>query len=458
MTLPRYPEYRHSGVEWLGEVPEHWDTWKVAHGFECIGSGTTPPSDDSTWYLDGSVPWVTTSELRESVILDTSKSVTTFAIQKFSALKLHPAGSLVMAMYGATIGRLGILGVDATTNQACCVLSRPVSFDVKFVYYWLLGFKTNIIELFATGGGQPNISKETVASLRIPAPALVEQASIAAFLDRETAKIDALVAEQKKLLTLLAEKRQATISHAVTKGLNPDAPMKDSGVKWLGKVPAHWEISTLRRVTVEKCDGPFGSGIKSEHYTDEGALVVRLQNIRAGRFYVGEPVFLSRRYFESELRGHEVLPGDLLVAGLGDENNLIGRACVAPQGLGDALVKADCFRFRLELKRVQPSFVAIQLTVGAQHDAGTLSSGTTRSRIPLSTMQTRRLALPPREEQTAITAFLDAETGRLDALTAEATRVIDLLKERRTALISTAVTGKIDVRHEASQPIVPPCL
>ena len=219
---------------------------------------------------------------------------------------------------------------------------------------------------------------------------------------------------------------------------------RDSGVEWLGEVPAHWEVSTLRRVTLDKCDGPFGSGIKSEHYTDEGALVVRLQNIRAGRFHYGEPVFLSQSYFESELRGHEVLPGDVLVAGLGDENNLLGRACVAPAGLGDALVKADCFRFRVEPRRVLSSFVAMQLSAGAHSDAGTLSSGTTRSRIPLSTMQTRRLVLPPLEEQAAIVAFLDRETAKVDALVAEQEKLLALLAEKRQATISHAVTKGLD--------------
>ena len=215
---------------------------------------------------------------------------------------------------------------------------------------------------------------------------------------------------------------------------------KDSGVGWLEEVPAHWEVSTLRRVTVDKCDGPFGSGIKSEHYTNEGTLVVRLQNIRAGRFHYGEPVFLSQSYFESELRGHEVLPGDVLVAGLGDENNLLGRACVAPVGLGDALVKADCFRFRVEPRRVLSSFVAMQLSAGAHFDAGTLSGGTTRSRIPLSTMQTRRLVLPPLEEQAAIVAFLDREIAKIDALVAEQEKLQTLLVEKRQATISHAVT------------------
>ena len=205
-----------SGVEWLGEVPAHWESWKVAHAFGSIGSGTTPPSNEEHWYDNGTIPWVTTGELRENVIFETSKSVTSDALQKFSALRLHPVGSLVVAMYGATIGRLGILGVNATTNQACCVLGDPKHLDIAFTFYWLQGFKQIIIDLFSSGGGQPNINQDIVSGLRIPAPGLPEQKMIITFLDQETAKIDALVIEALSVITLLQERRTALISAAVT--------------------------------------------------------------------------------------------------------------------------------------------------------------------------------------------------------------------------------------------------
>ncbi|MGC3962651.1 MAG: restriction endonuclease subunit S [Rhodocyclaceae bacterium] len=205
-----------SGVAWLGEVPAHWDVWKVRHAFAGIGSGTTPPSDEVKWYEDGSIPWVTTGELREEEIYMTSKMVTTEALQKFSSLRIHPKGSLAIAMYGATIGRLGILGVDAATNQACCVLSSPRSLNVKFVFYWLRAYKQQIIQQFATGGGQPNINQEIVAALRIPAPELNEQAEIAAFLNTETARLDVLEAQAEYSITLLKERRAALIAAAVT--------------------------------------------------------------------------------------------------------------------------------------------------------------------------------------------------------------------------------------------------
>jgi type I restriction enzyme S subunit len=219
---------------------------------------------------------------------------------------------------------------------------------------------------------------------------------------------------------------------------------KDSGVQWSGDVPAHWILTRLIRIAVSRCDGPFGSGLKSEHYTDDGARVVRLQNIRAGVFDGTDEAFVDLVYFESELAGHAVVEGDILIAGLGDERNTVGRACVAPAGIAPALVKADCFRFRLDREVAHPGFVSAALNAGSVSDAGIMATGSTRSRISLSVMGSRRLALPPLTEQSAIAAFLDRETAKIDALVEEQKRLIELLKEKRQAVISHAVTKGLD--------------
>ncbi len=161
------PRLKPSGVEWLGDVPEHWDSLKPSYGFQQIGSGTTPKSDAEEYY-DGDTPWVTTSELRETTIRDTAKMVSDSALEDHPSLKLFPSGSLVIAMYGATIGRLGILGTPATVNQACCVLARPTRLSTRFVYQWLRGFR-DVLSASSAGGGQPNLSQEFLRSLRIPA-------------------------------------------------------------------------------------------------------------------------------------------------------------------------------------------------------------------------------------------------------------------------------------------------
>ncbi len=299
---------------------------------------------------------------------------------------------------------------------------------------------------YSVSAAQPGLSVEIVSNLRIPVPPLSEQNAIAAFLGHETAKIEGLMAEQEKLITLLKEKRQAVIAYAVTKGLVPRVPMKDSGVEWLGEVPAHWTVISLGRVTQEKCDGPFGSGLKSEHYTESGVRVIRLQNIRQDGFDGSDEAFIDANYYQSALAGRDVVAGDVLIAGLGDERNTVGRACVAPGDIAQAMVKADCFRFRLFTEIAVPAFVARQLSVSSSADAGAFATGTTRSRIPLTVMATRKVSLPPAKEQQEIISWIEQEMAKLDALCAECKQAIDLLKERRTALISAAVTGQIDVR------------
>lgn len=196
-----YPDYKDSGVEWLGKIPVSWEMWKIAHAFHEVGSGTTPPSSSDEWY-GGDVPWVTTGELRESTILDTSKKLKRHTLEQFPTLRIYPRGSIAIAMYGATIGRLGILGVKATTNQACCVMTSSEVISNTYLYYWLQAFREDIVRL-SSGGGQPNINQEKVAALKVSAPSKIKQEQIANFLDHETAKIDTLIDKQQQLIKLL---------------------------------------------------------------------------------------------------------------------------------------------------------------------------------------------------------------------------------------------------------------
>ncbi len=194
---------------------ERWETVPTAHLFDSIGSGTTPKED---WYYsstDEGVPWITTSELREGEIFQTSKNVTHRAISEVSSLTVHPKGSIAIAMYGATIGRLGTLGVDAATNQACCVFSEPSGVNPRFFYFALLGQRDDIIRL-AVGGGQPNISQSMMRRWQVPLPPLEEQQRIADHLDEVTGKIDAMLAKTAELKARLLERRSALITDVVT--------------------------------------------------------------------------------------------------------------------------------------------------------------------------------------------------------------------------------------------------
>lgn len=204
-----------SGIEWIGDIPEHWEGFKITHLIETIGSGTTPKSSNYDYYGDEGVLWVTTSELRESVITDTKKKLTEAALEDYSTLKVFPKNSVAIAMYGATIGRLGILGEEATFNQACCVYSESEMIHYKFLYYWLW-YRRPILISLSNGGGQPNLNQDDLRKLKIPIPSMIEQKEIVDYLDKETQKIDQMSESNKSIVAKLQEYRAALITQAVT--------------------------------------------------------------------------------------------------------------------------------------------------------------------------------------------------------------------------------------------------
>lgn len=213
---------------------------------------------------------------------------------------------------------------------------------------------------------------------------------------------------------------------------------------WIDVVPQSWISTTLGKVTLDKCDGPFGSGLKSEHYSESGVQVVRLQNIKSDGFRAGTPVFIDVDYYNRALSDHDVVAGDVLIAGLGDPNNPVGRACIAPKGIAPAMVKADCFRFRLDQSKVLPDFVAYQLSASSWFDSKTMSNGSTRARIPLNSMSKRFLTYCSMKEQRTIVDFLHYETAKIDALIEKQQQLIALLGEKRQAVINQAATKGVD--------------
>lgn len=206
---------RDSGIEWLGMIPEHWKVTKINRAFNEIGSGTTPTSGSSKYYENGDINWLNTGDLNDGVITKTNKRITSVAKKEFSTLKLYPKGSVVIALYGATIGKLGLLEIDTTTNQACCVLSDSKSITQKYLFYYLYSSREHIISL-AYGGGQPNISQELIKQLPILQTSIEEQLEIVNFIESRITKIDATIGEIQLQLQKLKEYKTAVISEVVT--------------------------------------------------------------------------------------------------------------------------------------------------------------------------------------------------------------------------------------------------
>lgn len=209
-----------SGLDWLGDIPKHWNVLRIKHGFQIIGSGTTPPTNQEELY-DGDIPWVTTSELRENVVTATEKHVSKDALREFSALKLYSEGTVLFAMYGATIGRVAMLGVTATVNQAVCALAKPDRFFGQYVFYALQVTRDILVSL-ATGGGQPNLNAEKVREHKLPCPPLEEQRAIAEFLCREISRFDEIVTEVISSIEKIKKRRAALIAAAITGQITPE--------------------------------------------------------------------------------------------------------------------------------------------------------------------------------------------------------------------------------------------
>lgn len=426
----KYPNYKDSGVEWIGDIPESWSMWKVAHAFNEIGSGTTPPTGNEELFK-GDIPWITTGELRENIILETKKKLSNTAISMYPTLRKYPVGSIAIAMYGATIGRLGIFGVEATTNQACCVMPKSSQIFNKYLFYWLYACKEDIIRL-SSGGGQPNINQEKVASLKVSSPVYEEQQKIAKFLDYETAKIDTLIAKQEKLIELLKEKRQAVISHAVIRGLNPNAPMKESGVEWLGEVPQHWELKKFKYLfkVRKRIAGELGYSVLS--ITQKG---IKIKDTSSGD---GQ---LSMDYSKYQL----VYQGDFamnhmdLLTGFVDISNY------------DGVTSPDYRVFTLEHKECSPLYFLNILQMGYLnkifYPLGQGAAHIGRWRLPTEAFNEFYAPFPPKNEQEDISKFISATFNKIDSLLEKSAEAILLMKERKAALISSAVTGKIDVRN-----------
>lgn len=202
-----------SGVEWIGQVPEYWEVKKITHIFPNIGSGTTPNSSDPSFY-EGNINWLQTGDLTDGYIYKTSKTITHKALQTYSTLKIYPKNSLVIAMYGATIGKVGLLQIETTTNQACCVLSAALNIEMKYIFYLFQGIKESLVAM-SYGGGQPNISQEKIRSLKLPFPNASEQEQIADYLDKQIAKIDQTIALKTAHIEKLKEYKSVLINDVV---------------------------------------------------------------------------------------------------------------------------------------------------------------------------------------------------------------------------------------------------
>jgi len=425
-----YPAYRDSGVDWLGQIPAHWKEKRLKRLFVVV-NGSTPKSEEPD-YWDGDIPWVTPDDLGElsSRELKAPRRYITKAGYQNCGTTLVPSGSLVLSTR-APIGHLAVASVDLCTNQGCRSLISRDSGDRNFFYYQLIAARS-VLESFGEGSTFKELAKPKLERILLVDPPLSEQRAIAAFLDRETAKIDALVAKKERLIELLQEKRTALITRAVTKGLDPNIPMKDSGVEWLPRVPIHWDLERNRYLFRE-------SEARSEEGEEELLTVSHITGVT--RRSEKEVTMIEAESHE----GYKLCgDGDVVINTMWAWMGAMGVAREA------GMVSPSYSVYRMTSRRLIPRYydylcrIPIHVIEVTRYSKGVWKS---RLRLYPEAFYQIRTPIPPDFEQTAIAEFLDHQTAKIDALVAGVGEAIEHLKEYRTALISAAVTGKIDVRE-----------
>lgn len=413
MNWAVYPEYAESGVPWLGTLPSHWTTPHLGHIVECLDAIRIPLNASERAEVPGDVPYWGANGVLGSVdrpLVD---------------------GELVL------LGEDGAPFTDRTKEKAFYV-NEPIWPNNHIhvlrssaqIMPQFLAYALNATEYswFIEGSTREKLTQTKMLSIPIAMPPLAEQCLITGFLDRETAKIDALIDKQEQLIATLREESDALWSAELKRlsGLAPSMP--------------------IQRVIESIVDGPFGSSLTSSHYSADGARVIRLGNIGVNEFKDDDRAYIPLDYATS-LSTHEVKKGDVVVAGLGDDKMPLGRAALVPP-IGPAIVKADCYRVRPRAELVRADYLAWALSAPPTRDQiALLARGATRARLNTSVIKEVEIPVPALRDQAEAVSRAREHLSKIDFLVSKATQLSDTLREYRSALITNAVTGKIDVRE-----------
>lgn len=419
-----YPAYKDSGVEWIGEIPEHWYLTKIRYITDCLDGKRIPLNATERGEMQGEIPyWGANSVVDyvnnwlfdEELVLVGEDGAPFF--DKTKSVAFHISGRVWPNNH-----------VHVLRPKATIVNSKFLTYSLNMVDY----------HLYITGSTRDKLNQSDLNNIVIRYCSVQEQEAIANFLDHETAKIDTLIEQQQQLIQLLKEKRQAVISHAVTKGLNPNAPMKDSGVEWLGEVPAHWVVKRLKHISPK-----IGVGLvinPSTYTKDEGVYFIFGGDVKEYGFDLSNTRRIapedSNMLLPSRLTHRDLIsvrvgyPGITAVV----TEDLEGANCASVIVIRKGKYNSDWL------------CAAMNSWVGRQQ-VELVSYGAAQKQFNVADAIDFIFPVPPYEEQNQIASHVEKALSRFDILSEKADKQIALLQERRTALISAAVTGKIDVRN-----------
>ncbi|MPX91661.1 restriction endonuclease subunit S [Salinivibrio sp. VYel1] len=448
MKIKHYKRVINSGIRWLSDVPVHWQLGKVKNM-----ASLTPRKPRLSTLGDKKCSFLPMEKLKLGVIkLDEERPIS----EVYDGYTYFTTGDVLIAKVTPCFENKNMALAQGLTNgigfgsSEIYVLRPKSSSTARYLLYRLQEdeFMRIATSEMTGAGGLKRVPSDFLLNFKVAIPPTQEQQKIAQFLDYETAKIDALIDEQKRLIELLKEKRQAVISHAVTKGLNPNAPMKDSGVEWLGDVPEHWEVVKLKHVkSISKnafVDGPFGSNLKSSHFIDDGyAFVIESNFATTGHLDTSSLKQISESHFKTIERS-SCSEGDIIIAKIGAR---YGMSSVLPAISKPSVVSGNSLKLTIDQRFCSIEFANYVLTHlrerGAIED---IVNMTAQPALSLTEMNNLPFPLPRKEEQERIVKSLSEVLQGLEQLASTSQKLTALFKERRSALISAAVTGKIDVR------------
>lgn len=414
--IKSYEKYKDSGIEWLGEIPENWKIASLKYQLEKIYGGGTPSTNvDSFWANDDCLvgfPWVAISDITKSngVLVDTAKKITE-AGKEDKRLEIVPKGTLLLSIF-ASLGKTVRLGIDATINQAILGLVPKNRLNLSFLEYLLIDAE-RYIDFFSSHNTQDNLNLTKIKNLKFPFPPLAEQTQIANYLDYQTNIIDKLIAKKERLIELLKEKRQSVINNAVTKGLDPNAKMKDSGIEWLGEVPEGWKIVKFKYIVTIK-----NGKDQKDVMIDEG----------------GYPIFGTGGEFG---RASECLYDKPSV--------LLGRKGTIdkPQFINEPFWTVDTVFYTEINEECDPLYV---FYLSQLIPFNLLQESSAVPSMTQTKLNNVFLCKPTKSEQIEISTAIKSSTEKFDSVIDKNNKQIDNLKSYRQSIISEAVTGKIDLR------------
>ena len=421
---------KESGIDWIGQIPEEWEVKGIKHIFEEIGSGTTPKSDNETFY-DGDINWIQSGDLYQTdEVIKVSKTITYQGFQSTSALKIYQQPFIALAMYGASVGNVAISCIDACVNQAVVVM-LGTSEKVRFGKYAIEASKNNLI-FSAQGGTQPNISQNLIKNWNIPQPDSSEQTKIADFLDKKTAQLDKVKALLEEQIQKLKDYRASLIYETVTKGLDKTVPVKDSGIDWIGQVPQGWGVKAIKYIFDEIGSGSTPKSDNEIFYDGD------INWIQSGDLYQTDTVMsvsktISYQGFKSTSALKIYQPPFVALAMYGAS---VGNVAVS---YIDACVNQAVVVMLGTSEKVRFGKYAIE---ASKNNLVFSAQGGTQPNISQNLIKNWSIPQPKNEEQEQIVDFLDKKTVQIEKLIQIKNQQIENVNKQRQTLIYDYVTGE----------------